>query len=78
MTQRDGMGRGDQDGEHVYTHVGFMSMPKAEPLEMEQIHSGSTHTIPSRAEEMDIHHLPSTDGPNGTNCIFSVCMYMVK
>ena len=28
MTQRDGMGwgRGVQDGEHMYTHGGFMSM----------------------------------------------------
>ena len=26
MTQRDGMGRGVQDGEHMYTHGRFMSM----------------------------------------------------
>ena len=26
MTQRDGMGRGVQDGEHMYTHGWFMSM----------------------------------------------------
>ena len=26
MTQRDGMERGIQDGEHIYTHGGFMSM----------------------------------------------------
>ena len=26
MTQKDGTGRGVQDGEHMYTHGGFMSM----------------------------------------------------
>ena len=26
MTQRDGMGRGFQDGEHMYTHGGFKSV----------------------------------------------------
>ena len=26
MTQRDGMGRGVQDGEHMYTRDGFMSL----------------------------------------------------
>ena len=26
MTLRDGMGRGVQDGGHMYTHGGFMSM----------------------------------------------------
>ena len=26
MAQRDGIGRGVQDGEHMYTHGGFMLM----------------------------------------------------